>query len=110
MVLIRLAVLDELSLQTGWEMFQALLEDWLDKDAHHSSILAVICADTATLPPERLRRGLSLSYGKCTAMPVVLALDQCQLVIAMAQERLPMHGGIGGMYQFALQLLGVQEK
>ena len=109
-VLIRLAVLDVPSLRTGWEMSQALLEDWLDKDANRSPILAVICADTVTLPPECLRHGLSLSYGKCAAMPVVLALDQCQLVIAMAPEQVPMHGGVGGMHQFALQLLGVQEK
>ena len=73
-VLLHLPVLDEDSLQHGWEMAKSLLEVWLEDNPRSAPILALICADRTALPAKRLNKGFLLTYEKSEATPVILKL------------------------------------
>lgn len=106
-LLLHLPVLDEDSLQHGWEMAKSLLEVWLEDNSHATPILALICADKTALSNKRLNKGLVFAYEKSEATAVVLKLDQQQVHMAI----LPAHEAIHtGMMKFALHLLGISKK
>jgi len=106
-VLLHLPVLDEDSLQHGWEMAKSLLEIWLEDNPRSAPILALICADRTALPAKRLNKGFLLTYEKSEATPVILKLDQQQVHMAILPANELMHTG---MMKFSLHLLGISQK
>lgn len=105
-VLLHLPVLDEDSLQHGWEMAKSLLEIWLEDNPRSAPILALICADRTALPAKRLNKGFLLTYEKSEATPVILKLDQQQVHMAILPAKESLHTG---MMKFSLHLLGIDK-